>query len=359
MTKTHLLVLCGGKSAEHAISLISAWNLLKTISHESFDVTLIAIDKTGNWWLQDTARFLEQEAHPERISIPQRTSKVWVNPGPETDSFYLSDQGRFLPQVDVVFPLLHGPNGEDGSIQGLLKHLQIPYIGPSVLGASICMDKDVAKRLMLQANIPTSDFIALYKSAAHPDFQAVKEQLGLPLFVKPANLGSSVGINKVVDASSYHAALEEAFQFDEKIIIEAFVEGQEVECAVLGNDDCIVSEPGTYIHEDEFFDYDTKYLKGKEVGMQIPYAKLNAEQIEALKAISLQAYKALECKGLARVDTFVTPEGEFLVNEINTLPGFTQNSMYPLLMDAAGIPYNNLIKKLCALAISRFRPMDS
>jgi len=354
MTPIKLLVLCGGRSAEHAISLVSTWNLLSTINKDSFEASLIAIDKGGNWWLQDIDDFLAQEPNPRTIGIPDQSINVLLNVGNTEKKFLLKGSGDVLPKVDVVFPLLHGPNGEDGSIQGLLEHLQLPYIGPGVLGSSVCMDKDVAKRLMLQAGVPTSDFITLIKEGAQLPFKDVVAKLGLPIFVKPANLGSSVGINKVRNAEEYEAALKEAFKYDVKVIIEEFVEGKEVECAILGNTDCIVSEPGTYVHSDDFFDYDTKYLKSEGIQMQIPASDLSELQIAEVKELSLKAYKALACEGLARVDTFFTPEGKFLVNEINTLPGFTQNSMYPILIEKTGVKYNDLVIQLSKLAIKRF-----
>ncbi len=353
MSKISLLILCGGKSGEHSISLVSTWNLLNLLDRSLFEPTLIAIDKKGNWWLQEVSEFQSQEPNPLTISIPSKTRKVLVCPGDNEEKFFLINQKKFLEHIDVVFPLLHGPNGEDGSIQGLLEHLQMPYIGPGVLGSAVCMDKDVAKRLMLQAGIPTSKFVTLFKADLSPDYEKIKKELGLPMFVKPANLGSSVGINKVRNQDEFEAAIQEAFQYDKKVIVEEFIDGQEVECAVLGNFYTKISDPGTYVHNDDFFDFDTKYLKADGITMQIPAAGLTKEQIEEVKHLSILAYGALECEGLARVDTFVTSEGKFLVNEINTLPGFTQNSMYPVLMEKTGYPYNKLIQELVHLAIER------
>ncbi len=354
MNPIKLLLLCGGKSAEHEISLISAWNLLNGIENSSFDVTLVGIDKGGNWFLQDIKAFLDQKANPKTIDIQTGGGSILLKPGKGNQKLFVEDTGTYLPELDVVFPLLHGPNGEDGRIQGVLEYLQLPYVGPGVLGSAVCMDKDVAKRLMQHGGIPTSDFITLHKSnQSHPSYENVRAKLGEILFVKPANLGSSVGINKVRDEAEYENALKEAFSFDEKIIIEEFVEGKEVEFAVLGNTDCVVSSPGAYTYSDDFFDYETKYLKNDEVRMEIPPKALSAEQIKELKGLALQTYKALNCIGLARVDIFVTPEGHYLVNEVNTIPGFTQNSMYPILMEDCGISYNNLIIRLCQLAMGR------
>lgn len=353
MKKISLLVLCGGQSAEHQISLVSTWNLLNTLDSNKFDCQLIAIDKEGNWHYQSIENFLKQEPHPQTIKIPNKGDSIYLLTGNQTNKFYRIKENSFLPEVDVVFPLLHGPNGEDGTMQGLLEQLQIPYVGCNVIGSAVCMDKDIAKRLMKEAGVPTSNYIAFTKPEKDLfSFEDVKEQLGLPLFVKPANMGSSVGINKVNTNEEFQAAIHEAFLFDTKIIIEEFVDGVEVECAVLGNNQVLVSQPGTYVHSDDFFDFDTKYLKNNEVAMQIPAQFLTAKQCEELRELSKKAYKALCCMGLSRVDTFVTSDGRYFVNEINTMPGFTQSSMYPVLMEKSGVPYNDLVVKLCQQAMN-------
>ena len=353
MKQLRLLVLCGGKSAEHSISLVSTWNLLNTLDAKQFDVTLIAIDKEGNWFLQDADDFLQQEPSPKTITIKDTTRPVLVKPGNTDEIFYNLKTNQFLKPIDVVYALLHGPNGEDGSMQGCLKQLQIPYIGSGVLGSAICMDKGVAKQLLQQNNIPTSQFLSFYKGDL-VEYDSVVGKLGLPLFVKPANMGSSVGISKVENKDEFNAAIEEAFTFDTKIVIEEFVDGIEVECAILGNEQLEVSRPGTYVHSDEFFDFDTKYLKGNEVKMQIPAQALNEEQMAEVMELSKKAFTVLHCTGYARVDTFFTKNGDFLVNEINTIPGFTQNSMYPVLMENSGYTYNELVKRMCLLAIEKF-----
>lgn len=354
MKQINLLVLCGGCSAEHDISLVSTWNLLDALN-EQFNCTLIAIDKQGKWYLQSISDFLAQDPNPNSITIPSQDEEILVQLGAGEQTFYNLETKTYLPKIDVVYPLLHGTNGEDGKVQGLLNLAQVPFIGCDVLGSAICMDKDIAKRLMIQANIPTSGYAVFYKGDDKPSYEQTKEDLGLPLFIKPANLGSSVGISKVSTEEEFYQAIEEAFQYDTKVLVEEFIDGIEVECAVLGNDQITVSQPGRYVHQDEFFDFDTKYLKNNEVGMEIPASFLTEEQVSELMELSGLAYLALECKGLARVDTFVTKDGQYFVNEINTLPGFTQNSMYPILMDKAGISYNDLVKQLCQLAIDRFQ----
>ena len=353
MNTINLLVFCGGKSAEHEISLVSAWNLLNTIDENKFVTQLITIDKSGMWFAHSVNDFLNQEPNPQTITIKDTSQPVAVQLGKPQEAFLNLATNEFLPAPDVIFPLLHGPNGEDGSMQGILKHLQIPFIGSGVLGSALCMDKAIAKQIMVQNTIPTSNFLTLSKHD-FIDFESVKNELDLPLFVKPANLGSSVGISKVDTAKDFDSAIELAFSYDEKVIVEEFVKGVEVECAVLGYHDAIVSEPGTYIHSDDFFEFETKYLKNDQISMQIPAEFLTDEQREELKELSLRAYHALQCKGFARVDTFVTEDGRLLVNEINTIPGFTQNSMYPVLLEKKGISYNELVKTMCEQAIHEF-----
>ena len=350
MSKQNILILFGGQSAEHEISLCSAWNVISNLDHDKYELICVGIDKQGQWFLQNEQKFLMQEPFAGSIQLLYSDQQIAVVPGLEKDQLFNFGSKETI-HIDVAIPMLHGPMGEDGTIQGLLEHLNIPYVGPDVLSASVCMDKDVAKRLMQQAKIPTSDFMTFNKSDdLQIRYDKVIEKLGSPIFIKPANMGSSVGINKVEQESEFREAVELAFEHDEKIIIEQFVDGMEVECAVLGNDSLKVSFPGRYTHSDSFFAYDTKYLKGNEVGMEIPVEQLSNELIESIRAISLKAYRVLECKGMARVDTFVTKEGAFLVNEVNTIPGFTNTSMYPLLMKHLGMSYSELLDRLIELA---------
>lgn len=353
MNTLSLLVLAGGRSAEHHVSLVSAWNLCNKLKDSDlFELQLITIDLDGNWFLQDIDTYLKQESHTTKIDIGSREIEVLVKPGNSSNKLYLPNTASYLDHIDVVFPLLHGPNGEDGSMQGLLRHAQLPYVGPKVLGSAVCMDKQIAKQIMQNAGIPTSAFVTIHKDEPK-SFEEVKEIVGLPMFVKPANMGSSVGISKVRSREEYEPAIAEAMKYDHKVIVEEFVDGIEVECAVLGNDHQLqVSVPGTYVHSDDFFDYDTKYLKDGEVIMQIPAASLTEEEQKEVMDLSLKAYQALCCAGLARVDTFFTTDRRFLVNEINTLPGFTQHSMYPILMEQMGVPYEQLVYQLCELAIA-------
>lgn len=354
--KLRVAVLCGGKSPEHEISLCSAWNLVSYIDKSKFEVLLIGIDKSGRWSLLDIERFLAQEPFAGSIALPASDRPLAVIPGGGRNGFLDILKNHPLPPVDVFFPMIHGPNCEDGSMQGLIQQLGLPVVGPGVLSSAICMDKDVAKRLMQQAGIPTSDFITIYSGdRTSISYEAVVERLGSPVFIKPANMGSSVGVSKVTAASEFKRALESAFRFDRKVLVEQFIDGREIECAVLGNDDPVSSIPGQYLHGDAFFAYDTKYLKGREVKMAIPAPDLDDDTIERAKSLALESYKCLQCTGLSRVDIFLSPDGTLRVNEVNTLPGFTNSSMYPGLMESAGISYTDLITRLIELAIEAFK----
>ncbi|MGZ8490050.1 MAG: D-alanine--D-alanine ligase family protein, partial [Candidatus Binatia bacterium] len=258
-----------------------------------------------------------------------------------------------LAGIDVVFPILHGPFGEDGTVQGLLKLANLPFVGAGVLGSAVGMDKDVMKRLLRDAGIAIGRFMA-FARADKISFAEVKRTLGMPLFVKPANLGSSVGISKVAKPSQFSAAVKEAFRYDNKIVIEEFIAGREIECSVLGNDNPIASLPGEIVVNRDFYSYHAKYLDAHGSRLEIP-AKLPAKVIKEIRQTAVRACKALCCQGMARVDFFVQANGRVLVNEINTIPGFTKISMYPKMWEASGISYSKLIDRLIRLALERFR----
>jgi D-alanine-D-alanine ligase len=258
-----------------------------------------------------------------------------------------------LPVLDVVFPILHGPFGEDGTVQGLLKLANIPFVGAGVLGSAVGMDKDVMKRLLRDAGIPIGKYICVYSEDTIPSFGEVKEQLGIPCFIKPANLGSSVGISKVNSETEYLNALNLAFSFDNKVLIEEFIKAREIECAVLGNRNPKASLPGEVIAQHDFYSYEAKYLDEKGAIIEIP-AKISEEMTLAVQSMAIKTFKVLCCEGLGRVDIFLTDDNRLLVNEINTLPGFTKISMYPKMWEKTGVTYSELIDKLIELAITRF-----
>jgi D-alanine-D-alanine ligase len=347
--RLRVAILFGGKSAEHEISLISARNIVAAMDPNKYDVVAIGIDKQGRWHLDEGARLLRGKAHSS-VEIGDSESAAAVRPGNTPTP--LVGGGRF-GTVDVVFPILHGPFGEDGTVQGLLKLANLPFVGAGVLGSAVGMDKDVMKRLLRDAKIPTPKFLA-FGRADKFSFSRIKKVLGMPLFIKPANLGSSVGISKVTQPAQFGVAVKEAFRYDNKIIIEQCIRGREIECSVLGNDRPIASLPGEIIVGHEFYSYDAKYIDDKGARLEIP-AKLPIAVVKKVRALALKAYKTLCCEGMARVDFFVQANGRVLVNEINTIPGFTAISMYPKMWAASGISYPKLVDRLIQLALQRHR----
>lgn len=350
--KIRVGLLFGGKSAEHEVSLQSAKNIIDAIDQDKYDVVLISIDKQGNWLLQNTPHFLLNSQNPKLIKLNQASETVTLVPQGNGTLANL-DNPQSNTSLDVVFPILHGPYGEDGTTQGMLKLAQVPFVGSGVLGSAISMDKEISKRLCHSADIPIAPFLVYRAHETKPQYQDVVEQLGLPLFIKPANLGSSVGVSKVRDEAEFHAAVANAFLYDHKILLEAFIDGREIECSVLGNDEPIASVTGEIITYHDFYTYKAKYVDEQGAALQIP-ADLPPETTQRIQSLSIQTFTTLSCAGLARVDFFVTPNGEPIVNEINTMPGFTSISMYPRLWEASGITYSELIDRLIQLAIQRF-----
>lgn len=349
--KLRVAILFGGRSAEHEISLISARNIVAAMDKSKYEVIAIGIDNQGRWSYDKDARLLRD--HQKRVMPFDDARLTAILPGAKRSSLIPLGGGSL--GVDVVFPVLHGPFGEDGTVQGLLKLANLPFVGASVLGSAIGMDKDVMKRLLRDASIPVGRFHAYDRSTADRiQFSRIKKTLGQPLFVKPANLGSSVGISKVASSPELEAAVKKAFRFDNKILIEEFIEGREIECSVLGNDDPIASLPGEIVTGHNFYSYEAKYIDDQGSRLEIP-AKLPGATVKSVREIAITTYKTLCCEGMARVDFFLKNDGQVLVNEINTIPGFTQISMYPKMWEASGIPYPKLIDRLIQLALQRFR----
>ncbi len=341
-SKIRVGILCGGLSSEHEVSLVSAQNVLTSLNPEKYEAITILIDKTGYWHHIAPAALLAHK--PEELLTGTTTLNL-----PATTKSQVS-----LPDgpLDVIFPVLHGPYGEDGTVQGFLKLAKIPFVGADVLGSSVGMDKDVQKRLLRDAGIAVAKFKTLYRQHKDAiDLDVLIEQLGLPLFVKPANLGSSIAVSKAKTKEALQEAIENAFKYDKKILVEEFVQGREIECAVLGNDDPIASLPGEVITSYEFYDFEAKYLDDK-LRLEIP-ANLSASQIHQVQELAICAFEVLECAGMARVDFFLRNDGKLLVNEINTIPGFTNTSMYPKLWQASGVGYGELVDRLLQLAIDR------
>ena len=353
--KIRVGILFGGKSAEHEVSLRSAKNVSDAISKDKYEVVLIGIDKTGRWLLNETSNFLLSKAGEAMPKLVQGGKEVALIPESVGVLAMMENSGGSprAAAVDVVLPILHGPFGEDGTVQGLLKLAGIPFVGPSVLGSAVGMDKDVMKRLLRDAGIPIGKFLT-FKTSEKIIFAKVKKALGLPLFVKPANMGSSVGVSKARTEKEFKTAIAEAFKYDNKIIIEEAIVGREIECAVLGNEKPIASIPGEVIVKADFYSYDAKYIDENGAIIKIP-ADLPNVTVKKIQTIAIKTFQTLSCEGLSRVDCFLKDNGEVLVNEINTIPGFTSISMYPKLWEASGISYPDLIDRLITFAIERFQ----
>lgn len=350
MKKT-IAIVFGGQSSEHEVSLQSARNVINAIDRGSYDITLIGVDKLGRWLRFDENDYLLNANDPAKITLSPSGNYLSLLPGSAGGQFIEVESGVALARIDAVFPLIHGCFGEDGSLQGLLRLLNIPFVGPDVVGSAVCMDKDVTKRLLRDAGIAVAPFVVLTRNQS-ADFSALVEQLGLPLFVKPASQGSSVGVSKVTDEAGFITALALAFSYDHKVLIERGMVGREVECAILGNREPQASVCGEVIANDEFYAYDTKYLNDGQARIAIP-AELADGLADQVREVALQAYRVLECSGMARVDFFVTAAREIIINEVNTIPGFTSISMYPKLWQASGLSYAALIDRLIVLALER------
>lgn len=346
-------ILFGGKSAEHEVSLQSAKNIFEALDQEKYHPVLIGIDKSGKWLLCDNSNFLLHANDPKLIQLNPDGDHVALVPQSNGQLFNLT-RSINSEKIDVVFPILHGTFGEDGTVQGSLKLANIPFVGASILGSAVGMDKDVMKRLLRDAGIPIGKFISLDSEDTIPGYTAVTEKVGSPCFVKPANMGSSVGVYKVGSENEYTAAVKNAFQYDHKILIEEYIQGREIECSVLGNHHPIASIPGEVSATHDFYSYEAKYLDEAGAILTIP-ADISNETAKKIQELAIKTFQVLSCEGFGRVDSFLKSNGEILVNEINTIPGFTKISMYPKLWAATGISYSELIDRLIQLALERFQ----
>jgi D-alanine-D-alanine ligase len=335
LSKVSIGILFGGKSAEHEVSLVSAENILKFINQEKYNILKIKIDKSGRWLYNERPVVLSQNYGDRKLIA--------------------LDNAEAIATLDVIFPVLHGPYGEDGTIQGLAKLAGLPCVGPGILASAVGMDKDVAKRLLRDSGIAIAKFITLRKSKPEEfSYEKITEILGNELFVKPANMGSSVGVSFTQNKEKFGNALKDAFLYDDKVIVEEKITGREIECAVLGNDFPKASVPGEIIPKKGFYSYDSKYIDAEGAGLEIP-AKLDAEIVKKVQEIAIKTYQCLECKGMTRVDMFLTKENNLIINEINTIPGFTKISMYPAMWAHSGIQYTELIDHLINYAIEEFQ----
>ncbi len=349
--KLRVGIVFGGRSTEHEVSILSARNILAALDRSRFEPVLIGIDKSGRWLVQDPARLLASARDPRLVQIETGEAANLLAPGFAPDAP--------ASPLDVVFPVLHGTLGEDGAVQGLLEVAGIPYVGAGILGSAIGMDKDVTKRLLREAGIAVADFRTLRRGAFEADPQGAMRDLaalGFPVFIKPANAGSSVGIRKVSGSEELAAAIRHAFDFDSKVIVEAAVTARELELAVLGGEPPTVSVAGEIVvrHPDGFYSYDAKYLDPEGARLDVP-AEVAPALMAAAQALARRVFAVLECEGMARVDLFLTAEGRLLVNEINTIPGFTAISMYPRLWAHSGVSSAELVTRLIELALRRAR----
>jgi len=347
-----VLLLFGGRSAEHEVSVVSARSVYAAIDRERYDVMLAGIDQQGRWYFggKNSESLLSTTTVVPDKHVPARLSTAGTS--------LVSEDGDDLPDSDfeVVFPLLHGPYGEDGTVQGLLELAGLAYVGAGVAASAVGMDKALARAIFAASGLPQTQYSVIARSdwrrAQVPVLERLEGEHDYPLFVKPANLGSSVGISKVYDRQELQAGLELASQYDTKLIVERSVENaRELECAVLGNEYPKASGIGEIIPGAEFYDYTTKYIDDQSE-LVIP-AVLEKSESEAIQELAMRTFKAIDCSGLARVDFLMRPDGSVLVNEINTMPGFTPISMYPKLWAAAGVAYGDLIDRLIQFGLER------
>ena len=364
-TKLRVGVLFGGRSGEHEVSLISAASVISALDPEKYEAVPIGISKDGRWLAGTAAHKMlpgpsaGSPAKPALGEVLRSGESVMLSADPNVAALVpVSNSHGDNLRVDVVFPVLHGTFGEDGAVQGLLDLAGLPYVGSGVLGSAVGMDKDVQKRLFLQSKLPVGDFLAVPRSewekSRAKTQRAIHKKFRFPVFVKPATLGSSVGMTKAHDAKELAAAMDLAAEFGQKIIVERAIRGREIEVSVLGNEEPKASIPGEIVPHREFYDYTAKYLE-EGTRLTIP-AKLSKTQVKKFQEFAVKAFRTLDLTGMARVDFFLEHRtGRILLNEVNTIPGFTSISMYPKLWEASGLPYRALLDRLIELALAQHR----
>lgn len=341
MGKKKVAILFGGRSVEHGVSINSAKNIFEYIDRERFEPIPIGISTTGAWYLTKTVSKDIETGEPISLSL-DANKPVWKTATRTID-------------IDVAFPVLHGTDGEDGSVQGIFKAMSVPMVGTGVLGSSVSMNKLTSKRLLQQSNIPVAPFLTYsYADKSSLSFETISKELGLPFMVKATSLGSSVGISKVKSKEDFLPAVEDAFRYDNQVMMEKYIKGREIECAILGNDPPEASLPGEIVISDryEFYTFDAKYVDNTAVSIEVP-AKLTPPQQDEIMKLSVKAYQALHCEDFARVDVFLSGDGKVYINEINTIPGFTNSSMYPMMWKERGVSFTDLITKLIDLCVKR------
>ncbi|MCB9072043.1 MAG: D-alanine--D-alanine ligase [Bdellovibrionaceae bacterium] len=356
MSKLKVGILFGGKSGEHEVSIVSATSIYKALDKEKYDVYLIGIDKDGRWLLPADSQLLANTQDPRLLQLNKENTALAVAPYKHSAPLTKISDSPHGFTLDVFFPVLHGTHGEDGTVQGLLELMQIPYVGSGVLGSAVGMDKDISRRLLRGAGIPVVDTITIrqheYKTNPKIHIHNIIDKLGLPFFIKPANAGSSVGVHKIKSMDEAESKIADAFLFDSKILAEKAISARELECAVLGNEEPRASIIGEIVPRHEFYTYEAKYIDENGADLLIPAKNITPELTQKLQKYSLAAFQCLELKGMARVDYLVDKvTNEIYLNEVNTIPGFTKISMYPKLWEASGLPYSQLLDELIRLAI--------
>lgn len=358
--KIRIGVLYGGRSGEHDVSLCSAASVVAALDRNKYNVTAIGIDRDGRWYVQEKPEIIPDRDFGRKLAL-KKTGMWLVNHFEQKNKLHLYDIKNKNKEVvvDVVFPVIHGTFCEDGTLQGLLELAMVPYVGADVIGSAVGMDKDIAKGLLNEAGIPVVPSLTVSKTDWRENSKAIVksalDKIGLPLFIKPVCAGSSVGVKKVKKKEELAAAMNFAFQFDNKVLIEKAIDCREIECAVLGNEKPAGSVLGEIIPHHEFYSYEAKYIDPNGAALKIP-ADINKTLSDKIRKIAVEGYMALGCTSMARVDFFLDRKNnKFYLNEINTLPGFTSISMYPKLWAATGIPYDKLLDKLIALALDRHK----
>lgn len=349
----HVLVLCGGQSTEHEISIISARNVVASLDKTKYHVSIAYILPDGRWlYIENHPDFLE---HDVRV-LAAKPAAIWMHVAPgNPHCFIVTTSPSKTISVDCVFPMLHGTRGEDGAMQGFLEILNVPYVGADVLGSAVIMDKSTTKKLLHEAGLPIVPYLVVTHFMRNQmQYADVSQQLGRTLFIKPNSLGSSVGISKVKNEKEFVVALENAFHFDDYVLIEKAISAREIECSVLGNDQPICSLPGEVINHTEFYTYAAKYLEENAATIQTP-APLSTELITRFQDFSIRAYQATRCLGMARVDFFLENNNTIYISELNTIPGFTPISLYPKNWEVSGIAYTELLDRLIALGLQQFQ----
>ncbi|GAB4274486.1 MAG: D-alanine--D-alanine ligase [Candidatus Rifleibacteriota bacterium] len=361
--KIRVGVIFGGRSGEHEVSLISAKSIMKALDPAKYEVVPVGITKKGAWLAGvKPDSMLEDKSNPEKTCIPYsfQANKAGLNCDPSNKGLLIVDESKDQSKVelDILFPVVHGTYGEDGTLQGLLEQADMPYVGCGVLASAVGMDKTIAKRLFRDAGLTVGKFKEILRNdwKKNPDkvLQQIENEFTFPCFVKPVNSGSSVGISKATNREKLIEAIDLAARFDRKILIESFVNGREIEVSVLGNDDPIASLPGEIVPCNDFYDYSAKYIDDRSE-LKIP-ADLSKEITEEIRSLAIKAYRAIDCSGMARVDFFLERgTNRIIINEINTIPGFTKISMYPKLWEATGVSYSELCDRLIQLALERYK----